>query len=457
MAVQLSDLDDLVQKVRNRHVKNYFYEAVVAYRAGAYRAAVISTWISICIDVIEKVKELSVDNDTSAKAIEKKLTAINSNDYASMLGFEKDILRFACDDLELISHIEKSHLERIKDDRNVCAHPTFSIDGHQFTPSPELTRAYIVQAATYLLTKSPVRGKVVVENMFSLINEESFPSDEEKAFTVLSSTKYLGRVRDSSARNLIIILLKRIFKDENDLDSEMLQKLSAALGAISRLFPELYRETLRDKLPSMLAAANDKLLRRVIPFLNSRTEAWESIERATVVRIEECITAMDFEGLLFYGVPELASKISLINDKFQVIIGADGFSNTYELLKSAPNISLKDQALKYFCDSGSFNSAYTNGINILIPYAQFITDKDLEQLFEGILANKTWNINQILNAGGIEEVLCTLYKKSKGNVVSHARLWIKFVDELASNHFVFEQLNELLVADKLIDQKEEDG
>ena len=205
MTLRLTDLDEISLEIRNRHVRNYYNEAVVAYRAGAYRAAVISTWISICVDVIEKIRELSIGNDAKAKELERKLNSIKQNDFIAMQSFEKEILKMACEDLQLISHIEKVHLERIKDDRNLCAHPTFSTDSYQFSPSPELAKAYIIQAADYLLTKPPVQGKVVVEAIYNLINEESFPNEEERAFTILSSDKYLGRARPSSVRSIVII------------------------------------------------------------------------------------------------------------------------------------------------------------------------------------------------------------------------------------------------------------
>ncbi|VVH61139.1 hypothetical protein BSPWISOX_441 [uncultured Gammaproteobacteria bacterium] len=132
MKLHLSNLDELVQRVRNPHPKNYLNEAIVSYRAGAYRASMIATWIAVCVDIIEKVKELSATGDGTAKVIEEKLNKISPSDSASMLAFENGILDIACNQLELISTIEKIHLERLKEDRNICAHPTFSIDGSHF-------------------------------------------------------------------------------------------------------------------------------------------------------------------------------------------------------------------------------------------------------------------------------------------------------------------------------------
>ena len=115
-------------------------------------------------------------------ADEATLNAIQPTDVRGMLDFENDLLRIANEDLGIISLIEKIHLERIKEDRNVCAHPTFSADGSQFVPPPELARSYIVQAANYLLINAPLKGKVVVKSIFELITANSFPTDKEKAF-----------------------------------------------------------------------------------------------------------------------------------------------------------------------------------------------------------------------------------------------------------------------------------
>ncbi|VEF17783.1 hypothetical protein [Stutzerimonas stutzeri] len=213
MRLHLSNLDELIQNVRNIHAKNYLNESIAAYRTGAYRASLITTWIAVCVDIIEKIRELSLGEDPSAKKWEQALDKIQSNDPKAMLEFERNLLNIACEELQLISSIEKSHLERLKDDRNICAHPTFSDDGSQFSPPAELALAYIVQSANYLLVHAPVKGKVIVQRLYELINETSFPEEEEKAFTLLSSENNLGRVKGSGVRNLVILILKRIFRD----------------------------------------------------------------------------------------------------------------------------------------------------------------------------------------------------------------------------------------------------
>ncbi|MEQ4537961.1 MAG: hypothetical protein ABN479_03360 [Billgrantia sp.] len=300
MKLHLTDLDELVQRVRNVHPRNYLNEAIVAYRAGAYRAALITTWIAVCVDIIEKVRELSAAGDGAAKVIEQRLDKIDPSDPTAMLSFERELLDIAADDLELISVIEKAHLERLKEDRNICAHPTFSKDGSQFSPLAETALSFIVQSSNYLLIHPPVKGKVVINKIYELINEPSFPTTDEKAFDILSSENNLGRVRNGSVRNLVIILLKRLFRDEDRLSPDLLKKICAALGAISRLNPEIYRDVLETKLSQMLSEAGDKQLKRVLPFLNRRHEEWSKIENAVKVRLEGLVASMNTDELVSY-------------------------------------------------------------------------------------------------------------------------------------------------------------
>ena len=59
----LTDLDELVLTVRDRNSRSYIGEAITAYRARAYRSAVMSAWVAVDYDVIAKLRELAVQGD----------------------------------------------------------------------------------------------------------------------------------------------------------------------------------------------------------------------------------------------------------------------------------------------------------------------------------------------------------------------------------------------------------
>jgi len=336
------------------------------------------------------------------------------------------------------------------DDRNICAHPTFSFDGNQFVPSPELARGHIVQAANYLLTKTPVRGKVIIDRLYKLVQEESFPESDDKAHAVLSSDKYLGRVKESSARNFTIRLLKRFFKDKEKLNPDLFDRLCAALGSIRRLYPSIYSDAIKDKLNSLLAEADENLIIRLLPFLLNREEVWRYIEQAIVIRLEKRIESLDVKTAIFYKLPQVASINGSIFKNFETYIETLSPADLYELIKKCPCQALYKDAINIFIHSGSFASAYKNGTQVLIPHAEFFDKNDLQTVFDGIYANGRWNINQILNAGGIDEVLCTLFEKTESKILTHDTLWLNFWKKVHKDEYNFQQLEELLIEHKII-------
>lgn len=48
----LSDIDVLVLSVRDRESRRLIGEAITAYRGGALRSALMSTWIAVAYDII---------------------------------------------------------------------------------------------------------------------------------------------------------------------------------------------------------------------------------------------------------------------------------------------------------------------------------------------------------------------------------------------------------------------
>jgi len=455
LKLHLTDLDELVQKVRNAHPKNYLNEAITAYRSGAYRAALITTWVAVCVDIIEKIRELSSAGDGAAKALEDRLNKISPSDPSAMLSFEKELLEIACNQLEFISVIERSHLERLKEDRNVCAHPTFSVDGSQFSPLAETALSYIVQAANYLLIHAPVKGKVVVERLFELINESSFPESDEKAFVVLSSDNNLGRVRSSSVRNLVIVLLKRLFRDDNGLSPNLLNRIASALGAIDRLYPDTYHEVIESKLSQMLAEATDKQLKRAIPFLVRRTPEWKKIEQAVAVRIEGLVRAMTADELISYKVVHLAERIPDVNASLQERILSLSSNEKEKLLSAEASEILKPHAIALFVDSLSFDSAEYRGKNLILPLSKYFNSAEVVKILDGACENTgAHGYNQILPAGSIESFFVQFYSSTKEYDPEYKKTWVGFREKIQERNINYESLDIEMANDGLIEPRE---
>jgi hypothetical protein len=193
----LADLDELILLCRDDKARLYIVEAVACYRAGAYRSAIVATWIAVCYDVIDKLRELALSGDSAAQQnVDKLEQARASGDIEQSLRFERGILNLAQDQFALITPLEFMDLSRLQEDRNRCAHPSLITLDQGFDPSAELARLHIRSAVLHLLQHQPVQGKSALERLINEVNSEYFPRVPAKAAQALSSGP-LKRPRDS--------------------------------------------------------------------------------------------------------------------------------------------------------------------------------------------------------------------------------------------------------------------
>ena len=156
----VSDIDVLALSVRDPESKRLIHEAITAYRGGAFRSAIMSTWISVVYDIFSKARELAVQGDAAATAFIAKVdSAISSQAVAQMQAIERDLLESACTQMQMLTKHEYDALSRIQHDRNLCAHPAFVTDDDFFQPVPDLVRTHIVHALRLLLIHAPLQGK----------------------------------------------------------------------------------------------------------------------------------------------------------------------------------------------------------------------------------------------------------------------------------------------------------
>lgn len=231
MASPLSDLDELVLKCRDQKAKDYIREAVACYKAGAFRSSIVSTWLAVSFDIIDKLKELSLAGDKDAeKQIEDFDKARRIGDIAYSLKFERQILVVCRDKLELISPVEFIDLERLQEDRNRCANSSMIADVEIFNPSAELARMHISSAVEYLLQYPSTQGKYALDSLTSEVDSEYFSTEEQ----YFSDYDHYKEYRDQ--------LIDGEQKVSEGLDKAILAISSAALGLTFALVKSLIEE-----------------------------------------------------------------------------------------------------------------------------------------------------------------------------------------------------------------------
>jgi hypothetical protein len=68
----LQDLELSALSCINNHGKKLINEAINCYNCGAFRAAIITTWIAVVFDLLDKIYELQLAGNLQAKAIFEK-------------------------------------------------------------------------------------------------------------------------------------------------------------------------------------------------------------------------------------------------------------------------------------------------------------------------------------------------------------------------------------------------
>jgi len=447
----LYDLDELILVVKNKTSRMYILEAINAYRGKAYKAAIMSTWIAVSYDIIAKIRELAGQNNKTAISFVKDLdVAITNNNITQQSVIESSLLDKAKDEFEFISKHEFEDLERLKTDRNNCAHPAFVDTENLFQPTPEITRAHIVHAILHLLQHYPTQGKSAIERILNDIRQPSFPSDKKSVSEFLVS-KYLKRAKESLIRNLIVVLLKLLLKNDDQDFKDKGDLLANCLFAIYENFPTVYEEVQSSKLSGIVETLDDEQLANIFTLLNANVNCWAALTESAQIQVRG-----KFMQCLNSGYPEYyqhkfqilgALQIQEINEfAMSEFVNLDPGGQSL-IISANPSPKFADVAVKIFLNSSSFAGAKQFGDFALLPIAPHLTPRQIERVLDGIPKN-----NQILPARGMPEILDKFLELTINKFDETKNSWIKLAKDLSYKPYLtmYQDLLEKLRERKVI-------
>lgn len=396
MASALSDLDELVLKCRDQKAKSYIREAVACYKSGAFRSAIVSTWIAVSFDILDKLKELSLAGDKEAESqVESFDKARRIGDVANSLKFEREILAVCRDKLELISPVEFIDLDRLREDRNRCAHPSMTSDGEVFNPSAELARMHIRSAVEHLLQYPPAQGKYALDSLTSEVESEYFPTDVKKAVVAFESSP-LKKARDSLIRNFTVVLLKKLINDTRGYKE--IYRISTALNAIGLIHREPYRDTLTEKLSSIVRSLETEKLDRIIPLIRYVEDSWSYFEADIRQKFQTYVENLPKEKIddidVFLSVVDLKSFAERRLKK------ATRAELDEPLFFTVP-LQVSDRIVELYSESRSFDQA-NNFASTVIRYAGNYTKEQIQKIISACGDNDqieySFEVGSVINA-----------------------------------------------------------
>ncbi|MBL7284684.1 hypothetical protein FPH17_09300 [Corynebacterium godavarianum] len=429
----MKDLAQVEIEIRDSKTKPLVSEAIRCYNAGAYRAALVSLWIAVNVDLIQKLQNLSDTGDGAARDYLRTFTnAIETRNVSQAQKFERTLLEKCTSDFDLLTHREYQELQRLREDRDLCAHPGFTDTDTLFQPGNELVRAHIIAAHLATFSHPPIAGKTQIQLLEREITGDGWP-DTSDYFV----ERFFKRSTESVRRNLVKTILKWSLRPESNgqlLNPRVGTRARKSILRLAEEAPLVFNEALESVLLNWEDSGklDDDALIRAVGTFGAYQVFWDLLPSTAERRASTLIAGADdrkllTHGFLVGGVPlrdEYASRWRNILGTLNAddLVGLQGLAAQHDLL-------LK-RAFELVEESGNFRAAEAN-LRVIETFASWLRPQHIEALEYAIKHN---DYDQVRLAAATEAILMSILdqqvepEKAKGAWASLAE-WLSMQGE----------------------------
>jgi hypothetical protein len=152
-------LEMTAEKIYDSRTREYFKEVFSSYQNGNYRSAIVMLYSVVVSDLVYKLLDMrDIYNDETATSILKQIEAKQTAKPASS-DWETFLLKEINTQTELINGADLFHLESLRTERHLAAHPVLNQNYLLLAPTKETVRAYIRTSLETVLIKPPLLTK----------------------------------------------------------------------------------------------------------------------------------------------------------------------------------------------------------------------------------------------------------------------------------------------------------
>lgn len=420
----LTDIDSLFLEVRDHESKRLINEAMTAYRGGAFRAAIISTWIAVAYDIFSKGRELKYQGDAAAsKFIDEVDSAIENRDISKMQKIESTLLTTANKELLLFAPHEHEAFSRLQSDRHLCAHPAFVVDDEIYRPSPELVRTHISHSLKYLLIHAPLQGKSALDRFQTDILSVSFPTSEIEIDKFIR-TRYLDRAKDVLIINLIKWASKAIYGPDRNKFKDKDSQLVIILKIISSIKIEIYEDIMPTFARNQFESMDDPSILHAVKLFNADKRIWDWLSDASQIRIKTLLQSSSIDDLIATKYFH-ALVIPQLSEAFLEKIDSMDEPGKINIISNNPNRIFSSRAIEVFGKSGGWRSAEARGRSLILTHVQFFTSADIHKVLELSAKNE-----QIRSASDMPSILESVFDASHHLLPETKVYWSEFIRKM---------------------------
>ncbi|MDQ0408792.1 hypothetical protein ABVB69_32665 [Streptomyces sp. NPDC000349] len=435
------DLEERVNRVFNPDLRPLVSEAYRCYVSGSARGAIVLTWTAVCADLIAKAQILHEEGESHAKDlvadVERAQGSAESEAIPIMLALEKTLLDTA-EKLELIDFTQRKQLERIRDDRHLCAHPSIRPLGELYEPTMEYARAHLVAALEAVLIHPPSQGRKIVGSFLKHVVDPGFVYDTE----YLTHT-FFARVRPSARSKVVEAAAKfAVLAIEDPAIKIKPEKFADRMAKCLRSFAERDADLVKKAVARQMArleTAEPSVQLQALGRLGDLPAFWASlgtpVRNLLNAKIETIgnrapykeITTAEAQALALVAHPELRATLPALIEAFSKL----WYIPRADIIAQRPDPYFTPFLPALLKDVGSFDRGQEVAEKAVLPCAGFLTLPELEQVLT------EWNDNDQCWGRAMPGYLVELYSLTSHLGEGRRRLWTPILEDVRGDERVF--------------------
>ncbi|MEU6264642.1 hypothetical protein [Saccharopolyspora shandongensis] len=349
-----------------------------------------------------------------------------------MLTLEKTLLVIT-EKLELIDFTQRKQLERIRDDRHLCAHPSIRPLGELYEPTMEYARAHLVAALEAVLIHPPSQGRKIVQSFLTHVVDPGFVFDTE----YLTYT-FFDRVRPSSRFRVVEAAAKfAVLAIDDDAikipPEEFANRMAKCLRSFARRDVDLVKRAVAKQM-GRLEKAEPAVHLSALGRLGDLPAFWASlpaqVSKLLNVKIEAIGNAQgswdlilstdEAKALALVAHPELCETLPALTEAFDRLSA----SQKAQVIEQHPGSYFTSHLPGLLKAATSYDGGETIAKKAVLPCAGYLNRSELEQVL------KEWNDNSQCWGRAMPRYLIDLYGLTSHLGPTRKALWNPILEDL---------------------------
>lgn len=379
--IRIQEIEELRDRIQIPETREYMDEVLSNFYTGSYRSAIVLLYITVLRDIYCKLESLrDLYNDHQAEKIldkiDKKL--VNSPKNSD---WEVNLVDQSNQGEKIVSDIAREHIESLRKERNICAHPVKGPGDSLYRPSRDVVKAFIVMMLDEVLARPPFLTDRFADRLSDHIEENRLNGLSVEDSTALVMRKYLDYITDPTGQYLIFKYLWKLAFFLDDERSILNCKYTSAVLC------KMYSQSIEPMVEDEISYFSDKLnlnnnrLILLVHFFNQHREMFDEfpdeIKNTITRKVQSC-----------KEIHRIAFFYESIDEKIKSLLleCRDDVTNAEYILRMISEVKGCNEAINFatelFSRAPSFSVSGEYFANFVRPMIQSMDKTQLDKLLQ---------------------------------------------------------------------------